>query len=574
MQSKDFDVSSDTVEHRRALIVVGMHRSGTSAMTRTLSLLGAKLPSQLIEPKHDNETGFWEPVTVTQLNDEILQGLDSEWDDVFAFRPKRYLSNFDQVFLGRAVELLNLEFSGSELIVLKDPRVSVLAGFWERALRQAGYETHYLVMVRNPLEVAESLRVRNGFPREKSLLLWSSYMIAADRDTRSARRTFVAFDQLLRDWRSVRRRIEEGTGAPFPRDTVAAAVEIDRYLDTRHRHHTIGVDDLFSRSDVPKQIKSLYRIFSDACDGAAVDERAVREVESELEATDLLVGPVLADLRSLVRTLGGEVGELEAARTSVSNRLEHAEAELNLLSANLETALQVNAEYKSRIAELDDRILALEVERKRVLKEAKAKDRRASRDRHALKSQMSLLEERLRRNKAATAESQAMIAERDSALEAALAKNLQAEFELENVRERLENERAVLEKTSAEELAHERQARESAEADSQVSAGKLAERFQELATLAVLLRKEEARSDEVQGQIAWLMAVNDHLSMVPRWWSLMPRRWKYLRQLQRVEEAGLFDAEAYLRRNPDVAAARADPLQHYLRHGLLERRSI
>jgi len=216
---------------RRAFVVVGMHRSGTSAMTRTLSLLGATLPARLTAPRNDNEAGFWEPWMVALLNDEILEALDSDWDDVFAFRPKRYLSNFDGVYLARAIELLEQEFNGSELIVLKDPRISVLTTFWERALRQAGYSTHYVVMVRNPLEVAESLRARDGFPREKSFLLWSSYMIAIDRDTCGYPRTFVSYDQLMGDWRGVRRRIETGTGVPFPRDTAAAAIEIDRFLD-------------------------------------------------------------------------------------------------------------------------------------------------------------------------------------------------------------------------------------------------------------------------------------------------------------------------------------------------------
>ena len=154
------------VPARRAFVVLGMHRSGTSAMTRMLSLLGARLPTELLKPAADNKAGFWEPQKVANLNDEILQALDSDWDDVFAFRPREYLSNFDRFYLGRATELLEQEFDGSEVIVLKDPRISVLTAFWDRALRELNYVPHYVVMVRNPLEVAESLRARNGFPRK------------------------------------------------------------------------------------------------------------------------------------------------------------------------------------------------------------------------------------------------------------------------------------------------------------------------------------------------------------------------------------------------------------------------
>src|SRR5438046_10404908 len=87
--------SESATGRRRAFVVVGMHRSGTSAMTRTLSLLGAALPEHLMPAADSNPAGHWEPQSVTNLNDEILQALDSEWDDVFAFRPRQYMSNFD-----------------------------------------------------------------------------------------------------------------------------------------------------------------------------------------------------------------------------------------------------------------------------------------------------------------------------------------------------------------------------------------------------------------------------------------------------------------------------------------------
>src|ERR1044072_313139 len=123
---------------RRALVVVGMHRSGTSAMTRVLSLLGAALPKNLIDVHEDNPSGFWESQRVTDLNDEILEAVDSQWDDVFAIRPKHYLSNFDRTYVGRAVELLEQEFDRADFIVLKDPRISILTSFWDRALKEAG----------------------------------------------------------------------------------------------------------------------------------------------------------------------------------------------------------------------------------------------------------------------------------------------------------------------------------------------------------------------------------------------------------------------------------------------------
>ena len=58
---------------RQAILVAGMHRSGTSALTRVLSLLGADLPENLAPALPDNnETGFWESVDLMKLHDKML----------------------------------------------------------------------------------------------------------------------------------------------------------------------------------------------------------------------------------------------------------------------------------------------------------------------------------------------------------------------------------------------------------------------------------------------------------------------------------------------------------------------
>lgn len=331
MSKGSTNVPSTDDTTRRAYVVLGMHRSGTSAMTRVLSLLGASLPKNIMEPRENNNpVGFWESVQLMQLNDEILNALDSDWDDVFSFRPRPYLSNFDRFFLGRAIDLIRDQFDGHELIALKDPRVSVLTQFWDRALRQAGFEPSYITMVRNPLEVAESLRARDGFPREKSFLLWSSYMLALERDTRGQRRVFVDYDQLIDDWRAVRRRIELMNGIPFPRDTAAASTEIDRFLDLRLRHHRSSAEEILARGDVPSAVKTLYQVFSQACRGEEIDHAAIDSVLDELGQVEALIGPLVADLRGESKTLADRVQALEVARSSARSEADALASELSV----------------------------------------------------------------------------------------------------------------------------------------------------------------------------------------------------------------------------------------------------
>lgn len=67
---------------RRALVVLGMHRSGTSAAARVFSLLGAELPQNLLPPTEGNASGYWEPAALVAAHDSLLAELDSRWDDL------------------------------------------------------------------------------------------------------------------------------------------------------------------------------------------------------------------------------------------------------------------------------------------------------------------------------------------------------------------------------------------------------------------------------------------------------------------------------------------------------------
>ena len=130
-----------------ALVVAGCHRSGTSAMARTLSLAGADLPSDLMLAAPDNPSGFWEPAAVAALNEVFLVSRGSRWDDPYAFSRRR-LDGPDAI--REACQLLDANYPGNRPIVLKDPRISILANLWDAALRAAQYQPKYIIMHSRP----------------------------------------------------------------------------------------------------------------------------------------------------------------------------------------------------------------------------------------------------------------------------------------------------------------------------------------------------------------------------------------------------------------------------------------
>ena len=67
---------------RHIVLIAGMHRSGTSALTRLINLFGAGLASDLLPAKSDNVKGFWESRRIVDIHDAFLHAVGSAWDDV------------------------------------------------------------------------------------------------------------------------------------------------------------------------------------------------------------------------------------------------------------------------------------------------------------------------------------------------------------------------------------------------------------------------------------------------------------------------------------------------------------
>ena len=222
------------------------------------------------------------------------------------------------------------EFGDASWPLLKDPRVTVLAPFWRTVLEELEIGARCVIPVRHPLAVAGSLARRNGFSLEKSALLWSAYMLAAEAYTRDLPRAFVSYDGLLSDWRSEVGRIEDAHGAPLPKMTDDAARAIEAFLTPELRHNAgeTGLADLGWAGALTARVLAW---FEQASTGPAPGPESLEAAAAELARRAHEMGPLVSPV---TRDLDAARSELQALRQRLAFEQKAArrtEAELEAL---------------------------------------------------------------------------------------------------------------------------------------------------------------------------------------------------------------------------------------------------
>jgi len=186
------------------LVVLGMHRSGTSMVTRLLNLLGASLGPQeyIVAPDAKNPAGYWERADVFGINEELLGAAGKSWDRPDGFDPASVPAEAMRLFEARARAIV-ANINPFETWVIKDPRLCILFPLWRPMLERP----LCIVAHRNPIDVAHSLLARDGIPLDRGLELWELYTRSALAATSEVPRLIVSYDAILADPATVTRRM-------------------------------------------------------------------------------------------------------------------------------------------------------------------------------------------------------------------------------------------------------------------------------------------------------------------------------------------------------------------------------
>ena len=236
--------------------ILGMHRSGTSLLTRMINLLDVYLGPEelLLPPNFANPKGYWEHREIVAINDEILRRLGGSWDEPPAFPSGWENAPAIDDLKERGRRLIHDSFANVDTWGWKDPRSCLTLPFWQQLLP----DMRYVVCLRNPLDVAGSLEYRNHFSAEKSSQLWLTYVNSALEHSDGKSRLVIFYEDLIDDCLRELQLLADFLGKPER----AKALDVQRatreYMEKELQHYQTSIVQAAASPKIAVRPKALY----------------------------------------------------------------------------------------------------------------------------------------------------------------------------------------------------------------------------------------------------------------------------------------------------------------------------
>jgi GT2 family glycosyltransferase len=212
---------------RTAVLVVGMHRSGTSALAGMLSLMGAYPGQDLIGPDRSNQKGHFEPGKIVAVNDALLASLGARGPDSEDL-PADW---FERDETRRAEEQLRRiiaeDYSSRDIFVIKDPRLCLVLPLYLKIFRQMDIGVRIIVIERDMREVLKSLHARDGMLYSRCRMYYEKHIRALERNLSGQSYCKLTFNQLVQEPGIVMEKIR----AFIPRLAAGYSRDMDRQIE-------------------------------------------------------------------------------------------------------------------------------------------------------------------------------------------------------------------------------------------------------------------------------------------------------------------------------------------------------
>jgi hypothetical protein len=397
--------------NNHVLLILSMHRSGTSALTRVFSLLGAELPKSMYGKTDGNQRGHWESDVLVSSHDALLKKMKSDWSDWRPLLTDKFTAKKQASLKAGFAQEFAEEFDLSKpVIVMKDPRVCKFAQLYIEALSEAQHTVHPVIIVRNPLEVAGSLESRDGLSFSEGLLLWLSYMLEAERASRGLERAMTTYEAFLKKPVVETDKLVKALNCPLPYTAKEMSRQIKEYVSPALKRHKYKTEDVVLNSVSRGWVSQAYE--------ALLLLRDAPKSEKAIKMLDSVRSEFLEAAPPLYKFLDAEKQSHQKAITQL--KIEHGGEREQSQAAYEAGMAELEAKTKSLLASRDEAAAAM----------LQGRDEDMSKLQETLKAVISDLETKLHRALEEKHAAEAKFQERGMEHEALQGENIKIRNEL------------------------------------------------------------------------------------------------------------------------------------------------
>jgi len=343
-----------TMKNSRLIVVLGMHRSGSSAITKGLEVMGVDLGTQLMPANTNNIKGYFEDI-------EKTKGYD--WNTLTPIKIDDFQGDKFSPFKARAKNILRSKLKKSNILGIKDPRLCRLLPFWMEIFSDLKLKVSYVIILRNPDSIAASLFSRDSIPRVKSLYLWLEHMLPVFQETAGCHRAVLDYDGLIANPKLILEVLAKQLGLEEKVNQQKLKSFVKDFIDPDLRHHQRTSDS--EKEFTPKVIERLISLLTDTKNKIALYDSPKFNTEIKLIEKDY---KDRIDLLNYIDTLDSIVlrdhhhrVDIEAKLDSLSESLEKKQ---NSLKSQKKTLAKRNfqiREFKKLIKERDELLISLKL---------------------------------------------------------------------------------------------------------------------------------------------------------------------------------------------------------------------
>ena len=234
--------------HKNIFVILGVARSGTSAIARGLKALGIELGDKMNPADTKwNAKGFWEDTDIVyNINSKAFSALNIAPYGIDAPSPEQQTSDALHAIKLSAIELLQHRFVNTAYWGFKDPSTVKLLTFWQMIFAELQLTENYIIALRNPLETAQSYQKVTGSDIEIGFLLWLAHIIPAIEETVGKNRTIVSYDLLMQHPEAQLQRMQTQLQIPSLSNSAEVKIYTEGFLDKKLHRHAASIEDLLS----------------------------------------------------------------------------------------------------------------------------------------------------------------------------------------------------------------------------------------------------------------------------------------------------------------------------------------